>query len=381
MHWSYGCHGEPLEPDAHAQWALRQDNKALLQTCCIDRDVCFQSCGIAAEKCASDFIECVQKDCPSQTLRPIESAYCYDEAVAFSVDDLEGKADCKVFHEAQQDSCECVPLEDWERSIERSLVGFYKTHQPDKLDESGEIRNSSSIWEKWRGNEPQLFYALARKYRRKAVQIRKKTDGSPTQEPRRFPQATVPQTPEVDEEELTEEELARLEEEERKKFRKTLKNAMEGKERRSKQVSRKPSEAWLRMKALEAKEMQKEAKEKAQEGEEEEDPDEAYLEREVTKAERRAKLKDRAKQQRRRLVVHVDGRKKKQPEVAERPLGEVEKVHERNQKDGQAKTMKEQKDDLEAKRRVERLAKENIRQRDIAIERMAQEHKETRTEL
>merc|ERR1712187_980427 len=93
------------------------------------------------------------------------------------------RKDCKSWEKVQNEACKCVPEDDWQTETETHLKAFYKKHNPEKLDDNGEIKDLADVWKKWKGKEPQMFQALATKYKAKAVEIRVKPKPPPYKPP------------------------------------------------------------------------------------------------------------------------------------------------------------------------------------------------------
>jgi len=51
------------------------------------------------------------------------------------------------------------------------------------LSENGDIKDLEDVWKKWKGKEPDMFLALASKYKDKAVEIREKPKPKPYKPP------------------------------------------------------------------------------------------------------------------------------------------------------------------------------------------------------
>merc|ERR1740121_2642711 len=89
------------------------------------------------------------------------------------------KQKCKVYKRGQEDACQCVPKKEFKASTESNLKSFYGKHNPEKLDDMGDIKDVEEVWKKWKGKEPDMFLALATKYKEKAVEMRVKPKPPP----------------------------------------------------------------------------------------------------------------------------------------------------------------------------------------------------------
>merc|ERR1719272_2570151 len=89
------------------------------------------------------------------------------------------KRDCRGYELSQKSACVCVPEEDWQLTTDAYLKDFYRKHNPEKLNDSGEIKEIEEVWKKWKGKEPQMFQALATKYKEKVVTRKEKPKPPP----------------------------------------------------------------------------------------------------------------------------------------------------------------------------------------------------------
>merc|ERR1719188_2439519 len=79
---------------------------------------------------------------------------------------------CKAYNRGQSEACTCVAKDGYKSAIETKLKSFYGKFNPEKLGKDGEIKDVEEVWKKWKGKEPDMFMALASKYKTKAVDIR-----------------------------------------------------------------------------------------------------------------------------------------------------------------------------------------------------------------
>lgn len=140
-----------------------------LDKCCVERDVCMQTCGMRSKSCFKNFADCSARVCGSDTTC-VSNAKVLGEATGGRDD----KELCTTYIQSQQGACDCVSKYVWKGELNKRLVDFYKKHQPEKLDISGRLRDADRIWQKWEGNESSLFLALTMKYWDKAVDLREK---------------------------------------------------------------------------------------------------------------------------------------------------------------------------------------------------------------
>lgn len=127
-----------------------------------------RTCDMPWSKCTTVFDKCVEKICG-------EELSCYALADAVSVLIQGGDSHfgvCKVHREAQLELCDCVPSKSAKDGATDRLTSFYVAFSPDRLDEQGKVKDVESVWKKWRGREPELFFELTRKYSAEALDVR-----------------------------------------------------------------------------------------------------------------------------------------------------------------------------------------------------------------
>merc|ERR1712217_947142 len=89
------------------------------------------------------------------------------------------KKDCRSFEKGQNASCKCVAKDEWQETVDSNLKAFYKAYNPEKLDGKGNIKDLDDVWKKWKGKEPQMFQALATKYKKKSVTMKTRPNPPP----------------------------------------------------------------------------------------------------------------------------------------------------------------------------------------------------------
>lgn len=197
--WSYGC-------DSGVNFITMNDLSGMndlggkkkpskVNKCCIERDICKQTCGTTSQECHNNFQACSKKVCkgdqnckmaammgdiggadddPEEKKDPPEE-YNYEKD--------KQKRDCRGYEKMQKSACACVPKDDWQISTEANLKTFYSKYNPEKLDENGDIKDVEEVWKKWKDKEPAMFQALATKYKDKAVTIKEKPKPPPYKPP------------------------------------------------------------------------------------------------------------------------------------------------------------------------------------------------------
>jgi len=167
--------------------------------CCVERDICQQTCGTTSKQCHDEYWACTKKTCKGD--QNCELSAMMGSFSSEPVDDEEDKKDkadspdeynyekdrqkkdCRSYEKSQASACKCVPKDEWQDKVEGNLKAFYKVHNKEKLDSEGNIKDVADVWKKWKGKEPQMFQALAAKYKKKAVEIRVKPKPPPYKPP------------------------------------------------------------------------------------------------------------------------------------------------------------------------------------------------------
>lgn len=150
--------------------------------CCVERDICKQTCGMTPKVCHDTFQKCSSKTCKGD--QNCELQAMMSEIMSEPYDPEETKkpdykydpteAQCRGYNRGQNESCECVHKDDWQSATEAKLKAFYGKFNPEKLNKKGEIKDAKDVWKKWKGKEHEMFMALTMKYKDKAVEIRVK---------------------------------------------------------------------------------------------------------------------------------------------------------------------------------------------------------------
>eukprot|EP00439_Symbiodinium_sp_Y106_P051233 s3365_g6.t2 len=199
-----------------------------LNKCCLERDICKQTCGMSSKECHDSYqwpglqaewrssppVVCKgDQNCQLQAMVADFSGDPYDTDKAEKFDDkkydpMESK--CRSYSAAQSAVCQCVPRDEAQAANARKL-------QDSAI--AGEIKDVDEVWKKWKGKdwiEASMFMALATKYKDKAVRIKEKpkpppyeppsTSKAPDNEPAPAP-AAAEETSEDDESKAYEAEL------------------------------------------------------------------------------------------------------------------------------------------------------------------------------
>lgn len=199
--WSYGCKDSGVNfitmSDLNMNDPLGGKKKpSKVDKCCVERDICKQTCGTTSQECHNNFQACSKKVCKGDQnckmaamMSDISSADDdpeepkKDPPEEYNYEKEKQKRDCRGYERSQKSACVCVPEEDWQITTEANLKAFYSKHNPDKLDENGDIKDIDDVWKKWKGKEPAMFQALASKYKEKAVTIKEKPKPPPYKPP------------------------------------------------------------------------------------------------------------------------------------------------------------------------------------------------------
>eukprot|EP00443_Scrippsiella_acuminata_P078460 CAMPEP_0115428368 /NCGR_PEP_ID=MMETSP0271-20121206/29942_1 /TAXON_ID=71861 /ORGANISM="Scrippsiella trochoidea, Strain CCMP3099" /LENGTH=404 /DNA_ID=CAMNT_0002853461 /DNA_START=64 /DNA_END=1276 /DNA_ORIENTATION=- len=190
--WSYGCkdsgmnilNAASFDPNnPYANMGQKSVDK-----CCVERDICKQTCGMTSKACHDNFQKCSQKICKGDQNCQLQAMMSDIMSEPYDDEDKDKKYDperakCKGYNRGQQESCRCVPKKDFKSAVESNLKGFYSKFNSEKLDKKGDIKDKDEVWKKWKGKEPDMFMALAAKYKSKAVEIRQKPKPPPYKPP------------------------------------------------------------------------------------------------------------------------------------------------------------------------------------------------------
>jgi len=198
---SYGCKDsgmnimnmanfDPSNPMA----GMNQQGGKNLNKCCIERDICKQTCGMTSKDCFDAFQKCQTKICKGDqncNLQAMISEIGGDPFDNLSDEPLDkdkkydpDAAKCRGYGNAQAAVCQCVPDDEVTPAVEKNLKVFYEKYNPEKLDKVGEIKDIDEVWKKWKGKVPSLFTALLTKYKDKVVQIKEKPKPPPYKPPK-----------------------------------------------------------------------------------------------------------------------------------------------------------------------------------------------------
>eukprot|EP00441_Pelagodinium_beii_P039500 CAMPEP_0197636134 /NCGR_PEP_ID=MMETSP1338-20131121/11743_1 /TAXON_ID=43686 ORGANISM="Pelagodinium beii, Strain RCC1491" /NCGR_SAMPLE_ID=MMETSP1338 /ASSEMBLY_ACC=CAM_ASM_000754 /LENGTH=348 /DNA_ID=CAMNT_0043208323 /DNA_START=75 /DNA_END=1121 /DNA_ORIENTATION=- len=197
---SYGCKdsgmnimsmGKDFDP-SNPFGSMNQGGKNL-NKCCIERDICKQTCGSTSKECHDAFQKCQTKICKGDQNCNLQAMISEMGGDPFDTEkdapfDKDKKYDpneakCRGYENAQKAVCQCVPEEEVTSTVEGNLKVFYKKYNPEKLDKAGEIKDLDEVWKKWKGKEPSLFMALFTKYKDKSVTIKEKPKPPPYKPP------------------------------------------------------------------------------------------------------------------------------------------------------------------------------------------------------
>merc|ERR1719223_1012827 len=196
---SYGCKDSGMnvfsagsfDPNDPMGGLMNNKGGKNLNKCCVERDICKQTCGMTSKECHDVFQKCSTKickgdqNCQLQAMISDVSGDPFDEEGVGGVGGGKDKkydpeeSNCRGYKNAQQSSCQCVPKAEVKDTNEAKLKAFYAKHNPEKLDDMGDIKDVDEVWKKWKGKEPAMFMALATKYKEKAVTMKEKPKWKP----------------------------------------------------------------------------------------------------------------------------------------------------------------------------------------------------------
>ncbi|CAE8733917.1 unnamed protein product [Polarella glacialis] len=193
---SYGCKDSgmsvlnmaSLDPN-NPMGGMNQGGKNL-NKCCLERDICKQTCGMSSKECFDIFQKCQAKICKGDQNCQLQGMISEMSGDPFDTkkDDLSEKYDpeaakCRGYNAAQASVCQCLPKAEVKDAQEKKLQRFYKKFNPEKLDDKGEIKDVQEVWKKWAGKEKDMFLALSTKYREKVVTMKQKPKPPPYKPP------------------------------------------------------------------------------------------------------------------------------------------------------------------------------------------------------
>jgi len=172
--------------------SMKQGGKNL-NKCCVERDICKQTCGMTSKECHDGFQKCQAKVCKGDQNCQLQGMIADMGGDPYhNPDDLPADkrydpemSKCRGYSEAQKNVCRCVAKDDKLSANEEKLKAFYGKHNPEKLDDMGDIKDVDEVWKKWKGKEAQMFVALATKYKDKVVEIKEKPKPAPYEPPPR----------------------------------------------------------------------------------------------------------------------------------------------------------------------------------------------------
>eukprot|EP00747_Dinoflagellata_sp_TGD_P067540 gnl/TRDRNA2_/TRDRNA2_155320_c0_seq1.p1 gnl/TRDRNA2_/TRDRNA2_155320_c0~~gnl/TRDRNA2_/TRDRNA2_155320_c0_seq1.p1 ORF type:complete len:272 (+),score=62.41 gnl/TRDRNA2_/TRDRNA2_155320_c0_seq1:46-861(+) len=182
--WSYGCANIAEKSGTPVISPLSKEQSVGMDKCCVERDVCHSTCGMTAKECFDIWSLCIDKACKDdlgcKSVASTTELLTQDPELQAIRKEASRKGGglnveeqrCKGYLKRQSEACDCVPEEEWDEAVEAKLKVFFQEHNPSKLDKDGEVRDIDEIRTKWHMQEPQLFLALAVKYKDKSVQIR-----------------------------------------------------------------------------------------------------------------------------------------------------------------------------------------------------------------
>lgn len=188
--WSYGCKDSGMSFLNTASFDPNNPLKGMQQKsvdrCCVERDICKQTCGMSAKACHDNFQKCSKKickgdqNCEMQAMLSEIMSEPYDPDEKLDTKNYDPEATkCRGYDKGQKEACQCVPEDDWQVVTDSNLKAFYSKFNPEKVDSSGEIKGLDEVWKKWKGKESEMFMGLGIKYKDKAVEIRQKPKPPP----------------------------------------------------------------------------------------------------------------------------------------------------------------------------------------------------------
>merc|ERR1719482_1867960 len=125
---------------------LRQGKN--VDKCCVERDICKQTCGMTSKACHDAFQKCSQKICKGDQNCQLQAMM--SDIMSFDPDEDRGKdykydpeeSKCRGYKKGQAESCTCVEEDSFRSAAEDKLKSFYSKYNPEKLDDSGAIKDA-----------------------------------------------------------------------------------------------------------------------------------------------------------------------------------------------------------------------------------------------
>jgi len=162
---SYGCKdsgmnilsmGKDFDPN-NPYASMNQPGKNL-NKCCIERDICKQTCGMSSKECHDTFQKCQTKVCKGDQNCQLQAMISdigsdpydnkddepYDKDKKYDPEETK----CRGYSKAQEAVCQCAPKDEVKAANEKKLKAFYAKFNPEKLDDSGEIKDVEEVWKK-----------------------------------------------------------------------------------------------------------------------------------------------------------------------------------------------------------------------------------------
>lgn len=144
----------------------RKGVEVVVTKCTVDRDICMHTCGMVVRECHENYMRCYKHFCRGDK-------ECQDNGEAFVWHTWSRKElVCEMFMEAQEEACDCVREAEFEGSLKKRLIDFYREHNAEKLNKKRTDLKDKGIWKKYKGKRPEMFFELFQRYRKTAVELR-----------------------------------------------------------------------------------------------------------------------------------------------------------------------------------------------------------------
>lgn len=102
-----------------------------LVPCCDQLNACYQICGSIELICEEKFFKCMDNVCANAGP---QKATCDKDVSLKKL--LAGMSGCGKYNQGQQAGCKCVKEKDMEQSRKEVLRNFYKSYNPDGVDDT-----------------------------------------------------------------------------------------------------------------------------------------------------------------------------------------------------------------------------------------------------
>ena len=157
--WNLVVWGCPLDQKTRGLIGV---NESYFQDCCVQHDLCYQTCGAGVDKsyCEAVFARCLRKRCTQA-----KANLCQYVVQAF--EEAFESQNCTAWDERQRWACTCVPDNEataWHTKALEALYGRISLKHTASNFGKRDLPNPGALVQKWLGKEGQLFLKAAFKH-------------------------------------------------------------------------------------------------------------------------------------------------------------------------------------------------------------------------